>query len=77
VVCVAPDGKIEHVVDMPVRDITTCAFGGDDLKTLYITTAGMMTQEGGRLAGSLYALETDAPGLDGYRARIELMEAVR
>ncbi|HEY1927834.1 MAG TPA: SMP-30/gluconolactonase/LRE family protein [Caulobacteraceae bacterium] len=77
VVCVAPDGKIEQVVEMPVRDITTCAFGGDDLKTLYITTAGMLTQEGGRLAGSLFALETDAPGLDGYRARIDLMETVR
>ena len=77
VVCVAPDGKIEQVIDMPVRDITTRAFGGDDLKTLYITTAGMMNHEGDRLAGSLFALETDAPGLEGYRTRVELMEAVR
>ena len=44
---------------------------GDDLKTLYITTASMMTHESDRLAGSLFALEVDAPGLDGFRARID------
>jgi sugar lactone lactonase YvrE len=71
VVCVGPDGLIDHVLEMPVRNITTCAFGGADLRTLFITTASMMTHEGDRLAGSLYALEVDAPGLDGYRARID------
>ncbi len=70
VVCVAPDGAVERVVEMPVRNITTCAFGGDDLKTLFITTAGMLTHEGDRLAGSLYALQTDTPGLPGFRTRI-------
>ena len=39
VVRVAPDGKVDRVVDMPVDNITTCTFGGADLKTLYITTA--------------------------------------
>ncbi len=66
IVCVAPEGRIERVVEMPVRNITTCAFGGPDLKTLFITTAAMMTHEGDRLAGSLYALEVDIPGLDGF-----------
>ncbi len=66
IVCVAPDGRIERVVEMPVRNITTCAFGGPDLKTLFITTAAMMTHEGDRLAGALYALEVDIPGLDGF-----------
>jgi sugar lactone lactonase YvrE len=70
VVCVDPQGEVEHVVEMPVRNITTCAFGGADLKTLYITTAAMMTHEGDRLAGSLWALEVDIPGLDGFRARL-------
>jgi sugar lactone lactonase YvrE len=70
VVCVAPDGSVERVVEMPVRNITTCAFGGDDLKTLFITTAAMLTHAGDRLAGSLYALAMETPGLPGFRARI-------
>jgi len=68
VVAVAPDGRIDQVLEMPVRNITTCAFGGGDLKTLYITTAAMMTSESDRLAGSLFAWEADAAGLDGFRA---------
>ena len=70
VVCVAPDGSVERVVEMPVRNITTCAFGGEALKTLYITTAAMMTHEGDRLAGSLFALAVETPGLDGFIAKI-------
>jgi sugar lactone lactonase YvrE len=70
VVCVAPDGRIDHVLEMPVRNITTCAFGGPDLKTLYITTAAMLTTESDRLAGSLFALEVEVPGLDGFKAKL-------
>jgi sugar lactone lactonase YvrE len=74
VVCVAPDGRVEDVIEMPVRNITTCAFGGDALKTLYITTASMLSHEPDRLGGSLFALEVDAPGLDSFRARIDRAE---
>ena len=35
----APDGRIDRVVTLPVQVVTNCAFGGDDLATLYITTA--------------------------------------
>jgi sugar lactone lactonase YvrE len=70
VVCVRPEGRVDHVVEIPARNITTCAFGGADLGTLFITTAAMMTDESDRLAGSLFALRTDTPGLDGFRARL-------
>jgi sugar lactone lactonase YvrE len=70
VVAVAPDGKIDQVLEMPVRNVTTCAFGGADLKTLYITTAAMLTTESDRLAGSLFAWTAEAPGLDGFKARL-------
>jgi L-arabinonolactonase len=30
----APDGRIDCVVEVPVRKPTCCAFGGDDLSTL-------------------------------------------
>jgi len=70
VVCVGPDGRIEEILEMPVRNITTCAFGGPDLKTLYITTAAMMTTPSDRLAGSLFAYDAGVRGLDGFRARV-------
>jgi sugar lactone lactonase YvrE len=34
-----PDGTLERVVDLPVSRVTSCAFGGDDLGDLYVTTA--------------------------------------
>ena len=69
VVCVAPDGRVDQVLEMPVRNITTCAFGGADLSILYITTAAMMTTESDRLAGSLFAWAGGIRGLDGFKAR--------
>ena len=69
-VCVSPAGEIVEVIEMPVRNITTCAFGGEDLRRLYITTASMMTDESDRLAGSLFELPVETPGLLGFEARI-------
>lgn len=34
-----PDGRLDTVVSLPVRQVTSAAFGGADLGTLYITTA--------------------------------------
>ena len=62
IVRVAPDGKIDCVVEMPVRNVTTCTFGGPDLRTLYITTALNDAAAGDRLAGGLFALRTDVAG---------------
>ncbi|MGC1374165.1 MAG: SMP-30/gluconolactonase/LRE family protein [Candidatus Sulfotelmatobacter sp.] len=62
IVRVAPDGVIDRVIEMPVHNITTCTFGGADLKTLYVTTARAEAPAGDRLAGSLYAIETDVAG---------------
>src|SRR5690349_23202216 len=31
-------GKVDRVVDLPVQNVTTCTFGGPDLRTLYITS---------------------------------------
>ena len=70
VVRLTPDGKIDRVVDLPVGNITNCAFGGTDLKTLYITTAQGGSGPVERLAGSLYALAVEVPGLPADTFRL-------
>jgi sugar lactone lactonase YvrE len=70
IVRVAPGGTIDRVIEMPVRNITTCAFGGAELRTLYITTASILTDESDRLAGSLFALDVDVPGAAAFRAKV-------
>lgn len=35
----APDGSLAQTVQLPVAQVTACAFGGTDLGDLYITTA--------------------------------------
>lgn len=62
----APDGSIDRVVELPVSQVTCPAFGGADLKTLYVTTARTgRTEEALErepLAGSVFAVRVDVPG---------------
>ena len=71
VVRVAPDGAVDRVVEMPVLNVTTCTFGGEDLRTLYITTAAAGAKPGDRFAGGLFALETETAGLAENKFRLE------
>ena len=62
-----PDGTVERVIKLPVQNVTSCAFGGPDLRTLYITSATEdLTPEAlaqQPLAGALFALRTEVAGL--------------
>lgn len=70
VVRVAPSGDIDCVVEMPVPNVTTCAFGGADGKTLYVTTARSEKSPHDRLAGGLFAIRTDVAGQVENRFRV-------
>ena len=63
----APDGKLERSVRLPVQRPTSCTFGGDDLATLYVTSARMDLDEQALAkqpqAGGLFALVPGARGL--------------
>lgn len=70
----SPDGKLDRIVKVPVSRPTCPAFGGKDLKTLYITSAreGLTPEQlaAEPLAGGVFAIEVDVPGLPESLARI-------
>ena len=63
----APDGRIDRVIKLPVPRPTAPAFGGDDLATLYITSANGGLSEAqlkeAPLSGSLFACDPGVRGL--------------
>lgn len=67
---IAPDGRIDRIIELPISNPTTCAFGGVDLRTLFITTAAIHLPRPERLAGSLFALDAPVPGLLPYPYRL-------
>jgi sugar lactone lactonase YvrE len=69
IVRVAPDGKIDQLIEMPVQNITTCTFGGADLMTLFVTTASAQAPSADRLAGSLFKIQTKIKGQPENRFR--------
>jgi sugar lactone lactonase YvrE len=63
---ISPDGSIDRVVSLPFSKPTTCAFGGEDMRILFITSA----HSEHRLSGALFALQTSTPGLPIQRFRV-------
>ncbi|WP_158600842.1 SMP-30/gluconolactonase/LRE family protein [Teichococcus wenyumeiae] len=65
-----PDGSLDGFLPLPAQKITCCAFGGPELRTLFITSAteGLSGEEkqAQPLAGRLMALE---PGVAGRLPR--------
>jgi sugar lactone lactonase YvrE len=57
-----PDGKIMSDHRVPALNTTMPAFGGADMKTLFVTTA--RDKKGGP-GGGLYAMPVDVPGVPG------------
>ncbi|MDO4901806.1 SMP-30/gluconolactonase/LRE family protein [Actinomyces sp.] len=58
------DGALDAVVELPVRQVTACAFGGADYTTLYITTSREnLPDDVEPAAGSIFAAEPGVKGL--------------
>ena len=55
-----PDGKVERVIDMPVKKVTSVMFGGPNLDILYVTSMAKPPLPrfpgDGVLRGSLFAI---------------------
>ncbi|MDS1137663.1 SMP-30/gluconolactonase/LRE family protein [Nitratireductor indicus] len=62
-----PDGKLDRTIDLPVPRPTSVTFGGDDLATLFITTARTRlpasTLAEAPLSGGVFACRPGASGL--------------
>jgi sugar lactone lactonase YvrE len=69
-----PAGRLEREVKLPIRYPTMPAFGGDDLDTLYVTSANWALSEEERRRrpdeGGLFALPAPVPGLAEPYARL-------
>jgi sugar lactone lactonase YvrE len=62
-----PSGDLDTVVELPVPNVTSCAFGGPDGDVLYVTTATGLPpgDDAPPLAGDLFAVR---PGMTGPAA---------
>jgi len=62
-----PTGRVNLEIKLPVKNVTSMAFGGENLTDLYITTAWLSLTDAERgaqpLAGDLFRVKTGIKGL--------------
>lgn len=63
----SPEGEIIEEIRFPVSRVTACAFGGADLKTLFVTSGFFRLSKEQLavepLAGALFSVEVEIPGV--------------
>lgn len=64
---ISPEGEFTGYVELPAKQVTSCAFAGDDLQTMIITTSSVEDAEN-PAAGQTYVFTPEHPGLPGYLA---------
>jgi len=71
----SPKGELIQTIDMPVANCTKPAFGGPDLRTMYITTAwkGLTKEQLATqpLAGGLFAARLEVAGVAQHEVRYD------
>jgi sugar lactone lactonase YvrE len=69
-----PDGSIDRIVEVQASQVTCPAFGGKDLKRLFLTSAatGLSEEQLGneKTSGGIFFIDVDVPGLP--EAKIQL-----
>ena len=67
------NGNLAGRITVPAPHVSSCAFGGEDMKTLFITTArdGLSEQElkSAPLSGHIFTARVDIPGVPVTRCR--------
>ena len=70
VVRFSPTGKVDQIIEMPVENITNCVFGGQDMKTLFITTAS--SENKNAIDGSLFSVDLSYQGIEDNKSKLAL-----
>jgi sugar lactone lactonase YvrE len=66
----SPDGELMEAIELPVVQPTSCAFGGRDMRRLFITSASTGLDSGSNangLAGAVFAVDLPVGGLPAAR----------
>jgi sugar lactone lactonase YvrE len=70
----APDGSIDRIIEVPVSQVTCPAFGGKDLKRLFLTSANKtMSAEqlaAEKVAGGVFYIDLDVAGQPEPRIKL-------
>jgi sugar lactone lactonase YvrE len=61
------DGMLDYILDVPVTQPTSCAFGGQNLDTLFVTTSALDLDHDEPQAGAVFAFR---PGVRGLPANL-------
>jgi D-xylonolactonase len=68
-----PQGVEERRIRFPAKQVSSVTFGGDDLKDIYVTTAGGDNKkENGPGAGALFRLRLGIKGLPEFYSQIKI-----
>lgn len=73
--CLSPEGEVLRRVALPVKRPTSCCFGGDDLKRLYITSAAVGI-DAPDLDGGVFAMDVEVPGLPSTPVSVRAIPAL-
>lgn len=65
-------GGIDRQLQIPATNVTSLAFGGDDLTDLYVTTAAMQTEPDDTQAGNLFGLNPGAAGKREFTSAVQV-----
>lgn len=68
VVRYTPEGRIDRIIEVPARRVTSCCFGGAGLETLYITSSRIHLTEDDLqdqpAAGGVFAVQPGVSGIE-------------
>ena len=70
---ISPQAQVLREIAVGAKNITSCAFGGPAMSTLFITSAsGQDEDDEEKLDGALFVLETETSGREEFRSEVLL-----
>jgi D-xylonolactonase len=73
VVRLREDGSVAERIELPTGKVSSVTFGGEDMRDMYITTAGgNAASDGDTAAGALFRVRMDVAGVPEFFSRIKI-----